>query len=36
MLQLDQFDITKRLLFLLPEVSLQDETKELSFNLTAL
>lgn len=35
-LQTGQLDITKRPIFLLPQVSFQDETQELSFNLTSL
>lgn len=35
-LHLNQLDITKRLIFFLPQVSLQDKTQELSFNLTSL
>lgn len=34
-LQIDQLDRTKRSVFLLPQVFLQDETQELSFNLTS-
>lgn len=33
---MDQLDISKRLIFLLPQVPLQDKSQELSFNLNSL